>query len=187
MFIDLQKAFDTVDHGILLNKLIDLGVEGLSYSIIKDFLMKRVTLVISELQPQLPQQQLQPQLPQQQLQPQIPQQQLQPQLPQQQLQPQLPQQQLPQQQQQQLPQQQLPQQQLPQQQQPQLPQQQMPDQPLCTGMNEEYGCRMTCDGRCDSFGSFCFNGVNKCQCYCRFGFYLSNIMTDDSTKVALRF
>lgn len=128
------------------------------------------TLVISELQPQLPQQQLQPQLPQQQLQPQIPQQQLQPQLPQQQLQPQLPQQQLPQQQQQQLPQQQLPQQQLPQQQQPQLPQQQMPDQPLCTGMNEEYGCRMTCDGRCDSFGSFCFNGVNKCQCYCRFGF-----------------
>ena len=39
-FIDLQKAFDTLDHDILL-KLLDYGFRGKIFEILKDFLSDR--------------------------------------------------------------------------------------------------------------------------------------------------
>ena len=41
MFIDLQKAFDTVDHTKLLNKLDNYGVRGLSNKWFKSYLNNR--------------------------------------------------------------------------------------------------------------------------------------------------
>lgn len=41
IFIDLTKAFDTVDHSILLGKLEDIGIRGTSYELFKNYLTDR--------------------------------------------------------------------------------------------------------------------------------------------------
>ena len=40
-FIDLQKAFDTLDHDILLKNLLDYGFRGKVFEILKDYLSDR--------------------------------------------------------------------------------------------------------------------------------------------------
>ena len=37
-FIDFSKAFDTVDHGRLLDKLIKYGITGITLNWIQDYL-----------------------------------------------------------------------------------------------------------------------------------------------------
>lgn len=45
IFIDLKKAFDTVSHGILLEKLNEMGVQGIFLRILKSFLSNRKQFV----------------------------------------------------------------------------------------------------------------------------------------------
>lgn len=45
MFIDLRKAFDTVDHGLLLDKFAIVGVSGPEHEWFKDYLRNRTRVV----------------------------------------------------------------------------------------------------------------------------------------------
>jgi len=41
IYFDFQKAFDTVDHQILLNKLYHVGVRGIMHNWLKNYISKR--------------------------------------------------------------------------------------------------------------------------------------------------
>ena len=45
VFIDLTKAFDTVGHGVLLNKLYEYGIEGIEHDWMKSYLFNRQQFV----------------------------------------------------------------------------------------------------------------------------------------------
>ena len=56
IFLDLKKAFDTVDHDILITKLYSMGIRGVGLELFKDYLSNRhqcvdISGTLSSLQP----------------------------------------------------------------------------------------------------------------------------------------
>ena len=47
IYIDLQKAFDTVDHNILLDKLYNCGIRGTPHKLLKDYLSNRLQYTVN--------------------------------------------------------------------------------------------------------------------------------------------
>ena len=48
-FLDIKKAFDTVDHDILINKLEHYGIRGTANDLLKSYLSQRKqSIVIDE-------------------------------------------------------------------------------------------------------------------------------------------
>ena len=45
IYIDLSKAFDSLNHSILLNKLRHYGVSGCSYELFRSYLWNRLQFV----------------------------------------------------------------------------------------------------------------------------------------------
>lgn len=45
VFVDLQKAFDTVDHNILVKKLYHYGIRGIPLDLFKSYLSSRTQFV----------------------------------------------------------------------------------------------------------------------------------------------
>lgn len=45
VFIDLKRAFDTIDHKILMSKLGNYGIKGVAYSWLKSYLDNRYQYV----------------------------------------------------------------------------------------------------------------------------------------------
>jgi hypothetical protein len=54
IFCDLQKAFDCVNHNILLTKLEFFGVTGITFNVIKSYLKGRYQKVILLVDNNLP-------------------------------------------------------------------------------------------------------------------------------------
>ena len=45
-YLDIRKAFDAIDHSILLRKLYSLGIRGILYTWINSYLTNRSQLIV---------------------------------------------------------------------------------------------------------------------------------------------